>query len=587
MKILRVNMSNLTIATENVPEKYYLLGGRALTSRIIYDEVEATCHPLGENNKLAIAPGLLAGTPAPSSGRLSVGTKSPLTGTIKESNAGGIAAQKLARIGVKAVVIEGKADGWYILKLTGNGGELIPAGDLVGKGNYDAGDILRAEFGEKTAVMTIGQAGEARMTAASIAVADMEGRPVRHCGRGGTGAVMGSKGLKAIVIDDTGAEGVEIKDKEKFKEAAQAFSKMLLANPTCGQGLPTYGTAVLVNILNESGALPTRNFQEGRFIGAEKISGEFMYDTIVKRGGKPTHACHPGCVMRCSQVYNDADGNYLTAGFEYETIWAFGADCEVDDLDQIAMLDRLCDDIGVDTIEMGVTFGVAMEGGLLPFGDGEGMIRIMKEEVAKATPLGRILGQGAAVTGQVFGVTRVPVVKKQSIPAYDPRAVKGVAVTYATTPMGADHTAGYSVATNILKVGGFVDPLKKEGQVELSRNLQIATSVLDSMGLCLFVAFTVLDEAKAFPAIVDMLTAQYGVEFDVTETLGVNNLKVERAYNKRAGFTAADDRLPEFFYKEPINTHNVLFDITNEELDSTMAPFDMEEEVAEAAATKE
>ncbi|QNB48328.1 aldehyde ferredoxin oxidoreductase [Thermanaerosceptrum fracticalcis] len=569
--ILRVNMSDLSIKKETVPEKYQLMGGRALTSHIINAEVDPHSHALGPNNKLVFAPGLLAGTPAPSSGRLSVGTKSPLTGTIKESNAGGVAAQKLARLGVKAIIVEGqpKDDKWYILKIDNEGGQLLPADKIIGKGNYETGELLRAQFGEKAGVISIGPAGENKMSAASIAVADMEGHPVRHAGRGGTGAVMGSKGLKALVIDDTNAPGVEIKDKEAFRGAAQAFSKMLLANPTCGTGLPTYGTAVLINILNEAGGLPTENFKRGRFEGAEKISGEFMYDTILARKGNPTHACHPGCVMRCSQIYNDAEGNYLTAGFEYETIWAFGADCCIDNLDQIAMADRLCDDLGLDTIEMGVTMAVAMEAGVIPFGDGEGMLNLLKNEIGKATPLGRILGQGAAFTGQAYGITRVPVVKKQGIPAYDPRAVKGIGVTYATTTMGADHTAGYSVATNILKVGGFVNPLGTEGQVDLSRGLQIATAAIDSSGLCLFVAFTVLDEPEALPKVADMLTAQYGVKVtvdDITE-LGKAVLRVEREFNTRAGFTPAHDRLPEFFANEPVPPHNTTFDIAGEELD--------------------
>lgn len=569
MKIYRVNMTEGTVKAEEVKEKYATLGGRGLTSQIIADEVDPTCHPLGPNNKLVLAPGLLSGTNAPSSGRLSIGTKSPLTGTIKESNAGGTAAQKLAKLGIKAIIIEGQPQNgkFYTLKVTKDGVELLDGTALVGQRNYDVGKQLRSEHGENVCVVSIGPAGEYKLSAASIAVTDGDGRPVRHCGRGGTGAVMGSKGVKAIVIDDTDAPGVSIKDKEKFKEAAKDFSKMLLNHPVCGQGLPTYGTAVLINILNEAGGLPTKNFRFGRFDGADKISGEAMYDVINERNGKPTHGCHPGCVMRCSQVYHDKDGNYLTAGFEYETIWAFGAHCTIDDLDAIATLDRLCDDIGVDTIEMGVTIGVAMEAGIIPFGDADGAIDLL-QQVGEGKPLGRILGNGAEFTAKAYGVSRVPTVKGQSIPAYDPRAVKGVGVTYATSTMGADHTAGYSVTANILKVGGQVDPLKKDGQVDLSRNLQIATAAIDSTGLCLFVAFAVLDEPKALPRIVDMINAQYGLSLtvdDVTE-LGKSILKTEREFNAKAGFTNSHDRLPEFFNEE-LDPHGTTFDFTGEELD--------------------
>jgi len=569
MQIYRVNMTEGQVTTEEVKESYAALGGRGLTSQIIADEVDPTCHPLGANNKLVIAPGLLSGTNAPSSGRLSVGTKSPLTGTIKESNAGGTASQKLAKLGIKAIIVEGqpKNGEFYTLKVSKDGLELKDASSLLGQRNYDLGNTMRSEYGDSVCVVSVGPAGEYKLTAASIAVTDGDGRPVRHCGRGGTGAVMGSKGIKVIVIDDADAPGVPIKDKESFKAAAKDFSKMLLDHPVCGQGLPTYGTAVLINILNEAGGLPTKNFRSGRYDGADKISGEAMYDAINERKGNPTHGCHPGCVMRCSQVYNDKDGNYLTAGFEYETIWAFGAHCTIDDLDAIATLDRLCDDIGLDTIEMGVTIGVAMEAGIIPFGDADGAIDLL-QQIGEGKPLGRILGNGASFTGKAYGVTRVPTVKDQSIPAYDPRAVKGVGVTYATTTMGADHTAGYSVTANILKVGGHVDPLSKDGQVDLSRNLQIATAAVDSTGLCLFVAFAVLDEPKALPRVVDMLNAQYGLSLTVDDVseLGKAILNTEREFNKAAGFNNSHDRLPEFF-KEELPPHGTTFDFTDKELD--------------------
>ena len=569
MKICRVNMTEEKVTIEDVPQKYIMMGGRGLTSNIIADEVEATCHPLGKNNKIVIAPGLLSGTSAPSSGRLSIGFKSPLTKGIKESNAGGVTAQKLGKLGYKAIIIEGqpKSNKLYMLKVSKNGVELLDASDIQGKGNYDTSEILRKKYGEKVGVMSIGPAGEYKLTAASIATTDGEGHPTRHAGRGGGGAVFGSKGIKAIVIDDSGSEGVDVFDKEKFRAAAKDFAKILTEHPVSGQALPMYGTAVLVNLLNQAGGLPTKNFRHGEFEFADKISGELINDVITQRKGKPTHACHPGCVIRCSQVYHDKEGKYLTSGFEYETIWGFGANCLIDDIDAIAKLDYLCDDIGIDTIEMGGTIGVAMEGEVISFGDAEGAINLL-EEVRNGTPLGRIIGNGAGFTGTAFGVTRVPIVKNQSMPAYDPRAVKGMGVTYATTPMGADHTAGYSVTANILKVGGHVDPLKKEGQVELSRNLQIATAAIDSTGLCLFVAFALLDNETALQKVVDMINAQCNLKLttdDVTE-LGKSVLRVERAFNKRAGFTKTDDRLPDFF-KEEVAPHNVVFDITDEELD--------------------
>ena len=263
------------------------------------------------------------------------------------------------------------------------------------------------------------------------------------------------------------------------------------------------------------------------------------------------------------------DGHYLTKQPEYETVWAHGGNCQIDDMDAIAMLDRLDDDYGLDTIEMGATIGVAMEAGLIKFGDAEAAINLVKE-VGKGTPLGRILGSGAGITGKVFGVERVPVVKNQALPAYDPRGVQGIGVTYATSTMGADHTAGYAIATNILNVGGSLDPLKPEGQIELSRNLQIATAVIDAVGECLFIAFAVMDQPETFQALIDMVNAFYGLSMtadDVTE-FGKSILKNERDFNARAGFTAQDDRLPEFFKKETFPPHNLTFQVRDEDLDS-------------------
>ncbi|MGD9174869.1 MAG: aldehyde ferredoxin oxidoreductase C-terminal domain-containing protein, partial [Desulfobacterales bacterium] len=280
------------------------------------------------------------------------------------------------------------------------------------------------------------------------------------------------------------------------------------------------------------------------------------------------HGCHRGCIIRCSGTFYDKDGNYVTKQPEYETVWAHGGNCGIDDLDAIAQLDRLDDDFGLDTIEMGATIGVAMEAGLAQFGDAEAAIKLVKE-VGEGTPLGRILGSGAAVTGKVFGVERIPVVKGQAMPAYDPRAVMGIGVTYATTTMGADHTAGYAVGSNIMGVGGKTDPLSPEGQIELSRNLQIATAVVDSTGMCLFVAFPVLDQPETFQSLLDLVNTFYGLSLtadDVTE-LGKSILKNEREFNLAAGLTSKHDRLPDYFKKEKLPPHDITFEVKDEDLD--------------------
>ncbi len=568
-KIYRINMTDLKVTNEEVPEQWKGLGGRGLTSTIVAQEVKPTCHPLGKYNKLIIAPGLLTGTAAVNSGRLSAGAKSPLTGTIKESNAGGTAAQFFARLGIKALIIEGlpQKDTFYSLHVDKSGVTIQEDTEFAGKGNYEVMQMVQKKYGEKIGILSIGPAGEMRMAAANISVKDPDGT-IRSLGRGGLGAVMGSKKIKFITIDDTDGPGVQIADPEKFKTASRTFAKGVIAHPVSGESLKLYGTDVLVNILNEAGGLPTENFRYGQFPGHEKISGETVYETILSRKGNPSHICHRGCVIRCSQVYNDKNGNYVTSGFEYETIWGFGANCNIDDLDIIAEADHVMDDVGVDSIETGVAMGVAMEAGIIPFGDGAGVLRLLKE-IGTGTPLGRILGSGAEGVGKTYGITRVPVVKGQGLSAYDPRSIKGMGITYATSTMGSDHTAGYCVPVNILNVGGFVDPLKKEGQVELSRRLQIGTALLDSTGLCLFVAFSVLDNLDLFQAMMDMINAKYGLSMTIDNgrALGRKILRTEHEFNLAAGFTNKDDRLPEFF-EEPVPPHNAVWDFTDEEIDS-------------------
>lgn len=572
-RILRINMNDLTVKFEEVPEKYKLLGGRGLTSAIVADEVPAACHPLGPNNKVVIAPGLVSGTSAPSSGRLSVGGKSPLTGTIKEANAGGIASQKIAHLGLKAIVVEGQTkDGrFYALKVDKNGASLTPADHLAGKGMYQVDEIVWKDFPNKPGVIGIGPAGEMRLASAGVSVNDPDNGPGRYAGRGGLGAVMGSKGLKAIIVDDKGGPGVQIANPELFKQEAKKLTEALLSHPVTSQALPNYGTAVLINILNEAGGLPTRNFSSGRFEGAAKVSGEMINElaTKVRKGvGAVGHPCHPGCVIKCSNVFPKPDGSYHVACLEYESDWAFGPNCGIDDLDVIAELIRISNDVGLDTIEAGVTIAVAMDAGLIPFGDGKAAIDLLNE-VGKGTPLGRIIGNGAAFTGKALGVTRIPVVKGQGMPAYEPRAVKGIGVTYATSTMGADHTAGYTIAPEILAVGGKADPFAVD-KGELSRAFQATTAFVDSTGYCLFIAFAILDSPSGFEGMVNSVNAMLGTDWtrDDVVKIGQQIIKIEREFNERAGFTKEHDRVPEFMKYEKLPPHNVIFDVPDEELDA-------------------
>jgi len=573
--LLRVNMSDLSITREPLPEGWHRYGGRALTDAIVFSEVPPTADPLGPDNVLVFSPGILGGTSAPNGGRLSIGAKSPLTGGIKESNSGGQAAHALARLGIAAVVVSGKpADplARYCLVIESDGSTSLKRVDeWAGLGNYELADQIattRPE-GDRYATIQTGPAGEVGAKAAGIAVSDPRGYPNRFAGRGGLGSVMGSKGLKAIVVSDKGLPYTEHADKESFQAALKRFASALKEHAVTGQALPAYGTNVLTNILSEAGGLPTRNFSHGTFEKADDIGGERQSETIKARGGHEHHGCHTGCTIQCSRYWMDKDGHYKTKGPEYETVWSFGADCGIGDLDEIAELDRACGDLGLDTIEMGATMAVYMESGKIEFGDAKGALEALMSGANGGEP-GRVLWDGAMATGKAFGVARIPTVKNQAMPAYDPRSVMGMGVTYATSPMGGDHTAGYTVTANILNVGGSVDPLKPEGQAELSKNLQIATGMLDSVGLCIFVAFAVLDIPEAFTAIHEMVEAHTGDKWDADALmqLGKETLVFERLFNEKAGFTSADDRLPAFMMTEKLPPHDVVFEVSDEELDS-------------------
>lgn len=570
--LLRIDLSQKKIDRTPMPDKYSKLGGRGFTSALINEEVDPLCHPLSPENKLIVAPGILAGTAVSSSGRTSFAGKSPLTKGIKESNVGGTIGMKLARLNIAGIVFEGKSDNLVTLYLGKDDVRLDDAAALQDSLIYDAAASLQDKYGNDVAIAAIGPAGEALMASACIGVTDVDGAPTRQAGRGGLGALMGSKNLKAIVADDTGTVAVKPADKETLTDAVKAFSKMILDHSLTGQELPRFGTNGVANVINEVGAYPTRNFSKGQFDGVSKICGETMYDIITERNAKPTHRCMTGCLVQCSNTYNNKNGEEITGGFEYETIWAFGANCGIADLDVLAELNRLCDDIGVDTIETGVAMGVAMEAGVIEFGDSEGAIRLVKE-IQEKTPLGRILGNGSQMVGNAFGVVRVPAVKGQAIPGYDPRAIKGMGACYALSPMGADHTAAYTTAPEVYKVGGDLDPLSPDGKVELVQQMLAMNAALDSIGLCFMASIPLFDDPEGLPCLVKMIAAKTGDAFGMDDlmNLGGSTIAKEMAFNERAGFSKAHNRLPRFFRTEKLAPLNVVNDIDESEMDAALA----------------
>jgi aldehyde:ferredoxin oxidoreductase len=552
MSILKVNMTRAEIVVEPFP-KNKIVGGRAMVDYLMTTYGSPSAHPLSPESIFIVAPGLLAGTSAPQSGRISVGGKSPLTGGIKEANAGGTAAHKLGRLGIRAIMVEGHSDAWQILKIDTSGAILEPAGDIVGLTNYPACDRIRQRYGEKVAVILIGPAGEMKMANASVAITDPENRPARHAGRGGVGAIMGAKGLKAIVIDSQGAGLRKAEDEEAFKTAVKAATEAI-RNGSATEVFHTLGTNVCIDLDGGRGSLPTHNHRLGSFEKGSNINSNKMIELNNARGGSMGNSCMPGCIVRCSPIFHDASGNHVTSALEYETVAMLGANLGIDDLDAIARMDRRCDELGIDTIETGCAIGVLNDAGLFDFGDAA-RAEALIEEIAAGSPMGRILGSGVAATAKVFGIHRIPAVKGQGIPAHAARSLKGWAVTYATSPQGADHTAGVVEE----------EPLSPVGQVERSRRQQIAAAALDATGLCMF---TFLDQSPDF--ITAMVEAFYGVEWTAEDfkVLGQEMLRQERAFNFKAGLGPETDRLPDWMRTEPLPPTNAVFDVPQEEIDT-------------------
>ncbi|MEJ2247544.1 MAG: aldehyde ferredoxin oxidoreductase C-terminal domain-containing protein [Acidobacteriota bacterium] len=531
------------------------MGGRGIIDDLMTKYGSPSAHPLSKDNLFIVAPGFLSGTAISSSGRLSVGGKSPLTGGIKEANVGGPAGQKLMQLGIQAIMVTGKASGWKILKIGVEGISFETAEAIVGLGNYAACEKLYKEYGKQISIILVGPAGERKYLNSTVAATDADGNPCRHAARGGVGAIMGSKLLKAIVIDSTGVAIRKPVDKDGFKNALKKLTETMMAGPhgTPGDFLKNFGTPGIVDVDNIKGSLPTYNFRQGNFDKHEKINAERYIELNKQRGGRMGHACMPGCIVRCSNIFHDSNGEYLTASLEYETLAMLGSNLGIDDLDAIARMDRKCDDLGLDTIETGCCIGILNDVGLFSFGDiakAESLI----DEIAQATPLGRILGSGTEVTAKVFGINRVPTVKGQGIPGHEPRALKGWGVTYATSPQGADHTAGPSIE----------DPLSPVGQVERSKSSQIINTAFDATGLC---HFTFL--YKNPDVVIPVINAFYGINVTMEDfmNLGKKMLREEIAFNRKAGIGPAADRLPDWMRKEQLSPTNEKFDVPQKEID--------------------
>jgi aldehyde:ferredoxin oxidoreductase len=466
-------------------------------------------------------------------------------------------------LGIRALVIEDTpaAPGTDVLVIDANGGRLESVPELKGRPVDETIAALRARYGASVGIFCIGPAGEMMMYGAGIAVPDGEGVQVRYAARGGLGALMGSKGIKAVVVDDAGSSyRAEPHDPELLQRTARWLADALKADPKT-ENRHLYGTPAILALASASGLLPTRNFSSGRFEHADDIAGERVREEILARGGegRAGTSCVAGCVIQCCNVFPDRSGKKSVASIQYENISLLGSNCGIGSLDDIAEMNHLCNEVGVDAIETGAALGVAMEAGILAFGDAAAAKDLIRQ-IGSGTWLGRILGHGTLLTGRVLGVRRVPVIKGQAIPGYDPRALKGNGVTYVTSPMGADHTAGNAFET--LKT---LDPLKREGQVAASRRLQLRAALLDTLGLCLFVRPPFVKRPEMFA---NLLKGRYGWEMTVRDVMSLAHevIMTEREFNRRAGASEEFHSMPEFMQDEPLPPNAVVFDVPPEEM---------------------
>jgi aldehyde:ferredoxin oxidoreductase len=564
VKILRVNMKENGVRWEPVSAEYEQLGGRALIAKLLLNEIPPDCDALGPHNKLIFAPGLLGGAVVPTAGRLSVGAKSPLTQGIKEANAGGTGGDNLGKLAIKAIVVENQAKPkqFHVLVIDGDKAELAAADDLLNTGTYATSDKLQERYGVDSTVICIGQAGEQLMTGAGISSTGEKDQRSNHAARGGLGAVMGSKGLKALVIRKPTGK-IEFKDEKLFRAASKTFAQELIQSPKLGTkgSQHLYGTAAIVGAVNEMGSLPTKNFSVGQFEPSVELRGEKLRELVLEREGKIGTRCMPGCVIACRNLFPDESGKPVVGSVQFETIALVGSNLGLGKLDEVAEINYMCNDFGLDTIETGAALGVALEAGLAEFGDFKGIIGLLKQ-VGEGTVLGKVLGCGAVATGRVLGVRRVPVALGQAMPGYDPRTLKGNGVTYATSPQGADHTAG-----NAFGARKEVNPLGKEGQTELSFKLQIIAAMLDSTGMCLFARPPIIANPQLM---LDMINGIYGWGWtlEVYDRFNRDVLRTELEFNRRAGITQNDYRIPEYMREEPLPPQNTVFDVPDSKLDS-------------------
>ncbi len=550
-KLIRVNLTTGSITTEalNIDDAIKFVGGRGLGTKLLIDEGVPTVDPLSPENKLVYLAGPLTGTAAPTAGRYMVVTKSPLTGMIASSNSGGVWGAKLKYAGYEGIIVEGKSETPVYLNIDDDKIELLDATEYMGMKSEAIDDKLKAIY-PKCSVLNIGPSGE-NLSLLSCIMNDKH----RAAGRSGVGAVMGSKNLKAITV--TASRGViPPADADALKTATTECIKMIRENGVTGQGLPTFGTAVLVNIINNTGAFPTRNWQEAYYPEADDTSGETLKDKYLKKQS----FCHR-CPIGCGRVV-EIDGE-LTGGPEYEPLWAYGGNCSVNDLGAINEANYWCNEYGLDAISTPCTIAAAMElyqigaikesecdGVPLEWGSAKAIVEWTKRMGEGKLPLAKLMADGSYRLCEYYGHPEVSMsVKKQELPAYDPRAIQGIGITYATSNRGGCHVRGYLISPEVLGLPEQLDRTTTEGKALWCKIFQDLTAVIDSMGLCLFSSF-----ALGAPQYAALINAATGTNYTAEQLLEVGEriYNIERLFNKLAGMKPEDDRLPKRLLEEAI-----------------------------------
>ena len=548
-RYLDIDLTNQVVKEKQVTGQGLVNAGRYFIAKTLVERGVATVDPLSSDNPLIFSAGPFAGTNFSNANRTSVGCKSPLTGGIKESNAGGTFGVALGQLHIAGLTLHGASPDWVVIHIAQDGSvSFDPAEPYMRLGNFDAADQLHEIYGKKTSLALCGPVGEYQGLLSGIAISDTDRRPSRLAARGGVGAVMGAKKVKAIVAELS--KMPELHERKKVMSAIKEYGKKIRADELVGVYKNT-GTASMADFTNYIGGLPVRNFTAGQQQSGPdeqfKMGGDYIREQNLSRGGTIAHACMPGCMIECSNIYADQDGQEIVSPVEYETIGLMGTNCGLTEPDDLARVNAVANDLGIDTIETGAMIAVLMDAGVGQFGDVDFMLQVL-EEIRLGTERGRIYAQGTAAVGEHFGAVRIPVIKKQAISAYDPRVIEVTGITMMMTAQGADHTAG-----NVPRMQA--DGKTTDELVDASMEAQVVMAAADSLGFCIFgrgVTNSHLDLIAT--AINSAVGTDLSAEF--FEALGRETLKLENEFNRQAGFTLEDDELPAFFYDEPLPPSN-------------------------------